>query len=57
MDWAWRTRIASLKLLQMAQFMPSGWVLHPGMRFQNAIWHVFLLVASMCLFAAIWISP
>jgi len=24
LDWAWRTRIASLKLLQMAPFMPSG---------------------------------
>ena len=26
---------------------------HPGMRYQNAIWHVFVLVASICLFAAI----
>ena len=29
---------------------------HPGMRFQNAIWHVFVLAASICFFAAIAIS-
>ncbi len=29
---------------------------HPGMRFQNAIWHGFVLVASICFFAAITIS-
>jgi hemolysin III len=29
---------------------------HPGMRFQNAIWHVFVLAASVCFFAAISIS-
>ncbi|WP_372993069.1 PAQR family membrane homeostasis protein TrhA [Sulfitobacter sp.] len=29
---------------------------HPGMRFQNAIWHGFVLAASICFFAAIAIS-
>ncbi|MEM6304226.1 MAG: hemolysin III family protein [Pseudomonadota bacterium] len=29
---------------------------HPGMRYQNAIWHVFVLSASICLFAAIAIG-
>ncbi|HDY95214.1 hypothetical protein LCGC14_0105630 [marine sediment metagenome] len=29
---------------------------HPGMRFQNAIWHSFVLTASICFFAAISIS-
>lgn len=29
---------------------------HSGMRFQNAIWHVFVLAASVCFFAAIAIS-
>ncbi|KIN60198.1 Hemolysin III [Sulfitobacter noctilucae] len=29
---------------------------HPGMRFQNAIWHSFVLLASVCLFAAIALS-
>ena len=29
---------------------------HPGMRFQNAIWHGLVLVASACLFAAIALS-
>ena len=29
---------------------------HPGMRYQNAIWHVFVLIASICFFAAIAIS-
>tara|TARA_R110002049_G_scaffold23781_4_gene84542 strand:- start:41541 stop:42161 length:621 start_codon:yes stop_codon:yes gene_type:complete len=29
---------------------------HPGMRYQNAIWHVFVLVATVCFFAAIAIS-
>ncbi|WP_340248419.1 PAQR family membrane homeostasis protein TrhA [Sulfitobacter pontiacus] len=29
---------------------------HPGMRFQNAIWHSFVLAASICFFAAISIS-
>ncbi len=29
---------------------------HPGMRFQNAIWHIFVLIASVCFFAAIAIS-
>ncbi len=26
---------------------------HPGMRYQNAIWHTFVLLASICLFFAI----
>lgn len=29
---------------------------HPGMRFQNAIWHVFVLLASSCLFGAVALS-
>lgn len=29
---------------------------HPGMRYQNAIWHSFVLLASICLFAAITLS-
>ena len=29
---------------------------HPGMRYQNAIWHVFVLVATACFFAAIALS-
>jgi len=29
---------------------------HPGMPFQNAIWHGFVLAASICFFAAIAIS-
>ncbi|MFK7836636.1 MAG: hemolysin III family protein [Sulfitobacter sp.] len=29
---------------------------HPGMRFQNAIWHSFVLVASTCLFGAVALS-
>ena len=29
---------------------------HPGMRYQNAIWHTFVLLASICLFAAIALS-
>jgi hemolysin III len=29
---------------------------HPGMQFQNAIWHVFVLAASICFFAAIALS-
>jgi hemolysin III len=29
---------------------------HPGMRFQNAVWHVFVLIASISLFAAIALS-
>ncbi len=29
---------------------------HPGMRFQNAIWHGIVLVASICFFAAIMVS-
>ncbi|EEB86320.1 PAQR family membrane homeostasis protein TrhA [Roseobacter sp. GAI101] len=29
---------------------------HPGMRFQNAIWHGFVLAASICFFSAIAIS-
>ena len=29
---------------------------HPGMRYQNAIWHVFVLIATACFFAAIALS-
>lgn len=29
---------------------------HPGMRFQNAIWHGYVLTASACLFVAVSIS-
>jgi len=29
---------------------------HPGMPYQNAIWHTFVLTASICLFAAIMLS-
>lgn len=29
---------------------------HPGMRFQNAIWHSFVLLASTCLFGAVALS-
>lgn len=29
---------------------------HPGMRYQNAIWHMFVLAASICFFAAIALS-
>jgi hemolysin III len=29
---------------------------HPGMRYQNAIWHIFVLTATACFFAAIAIS-
>ena len=29
---------------------------HPGMRYQNAIWHGIVLVASACLFAAVALS-
>ncbi|MEP5728397.1 MAG: hemolysin III family protein [Sulfitobacter sp.] len=29
---------------------------HPGMRYQNAIWHSFVLTASTCLFAAVAMS-
>lgn len=29
---------------------------HPGLRYQNAIWHLFVLVASLCLFGAIAIG-
>lgn len=29
---------------------------HPGMRFQNSIWHVFVLLASSCLFGAVALS-
>ncbi len=29
---------------------------HPGMRFQNAIWHGIVLCASICFFAAIMVS-
>jgi len=29
---------------------------HRGMRYQNAIWHVFVLAASICFFAAIALS-
>ena len=29
---------------------------HPGMRYQNAIWHSFVLLASICLFGAIALS-
>ena len=29
---------------------------HPGMRYQNAIWHMFVLAASICLFGAIALS-
>lgn len=29
---------------------------HPGMPYQNAIWHSFVLLASICLFAAIALS-
>lgn len=29
---------------------------HPGMRFQNAIWHILVLFASACLFGAIALS-
>ncbi len=29
---------------------------HPGMPFQNAIWHSFVLLASICLFCAIALS-
>ena len=29
---------------------------HPGMRFQNAIWHVFVMSASACFFSAVAIS-
>jgi len=29
---------------------------HKGMRYQNAIWHVFVLVASVCLYGAISVS-
>lgn len=29
---------------------------HPGMRYQNAIWHAFVLIATACFFAAIALS-
>lgn len=29
---------------------------HPGMRYQNAIWHSFVLLASTCLFGAVALS-
>ncbi|MBD3663960.1 PAQR family membrane homeostasis protein TrhA [Sulfitobacter aestuariivivens] len=29
---------------------------HPGMRYQNAVWHVFVLIASACLLGAIAIG-
>lgn len=29
---------------------------HPGMRYQNAIWHSFVLTASVCLFGAVALS-
>ena len=29
---------------------------HPGMRYQNAIWHGFVLAASTCLFGAVALS-
>ncbi|MDF1729049.1 MAG: hemolysin III family protein [Sulfitobacter sp.] len=29
---------------------------HPGMRYQNALWHVVVLAASICFFAAIALS-
>lgn len=29
---------------------------HPGMRFQNAIWHAYVLTASTCLFLAVALS-
>ena len=29
---------------------------HPGIRFQNAIWHGFVLIASICFFVAIALS-
>ncbi|MDG1169302.1 MAG: hemolysin III family protein [Sulfitobacter sp.] len=29
---------------------------HPGMRYQNAIWHAVVLLASICFFSAITIS-
>lgn len=29
---------------------------HPGMRYQNAVWHIFVLIASMSLFGAITLS-
>ena len=29
---------------------------HPGMRYQNAIWHSIVLLASACLFAAVALS-
>lgn len=33
------------------------WVFaHPGMRFQNAIWHGFVLTSSTCFFAAVVLS-
>ncbi len=50
---------AALTLIVVGGFIYSVGTLvyaHPGMRFQNAIWHVFVLAASMCLFTAIWIS-
>lgn len=38
-------------------YSAGTWVFaHPGMRFQNAIWHVFVLVASACLFGAVALS-
>ena len=29
---------------------------HPGMRYQNALWHCFVLIASASLFGAIAVS-
>lgn len=38
-------------------YSSGTWVYaHKGMRYQNAIWHVFVLVASICFFGAIALS-
>lgn len=38
-------------------YSAGTWVFaHPGMRFQNAIWHGFVLTASTCFFVAITLS-
>ncbi|WP_370402325.1 PAQR family membrane homeostasis protein TrhA [Sulfitobacter sp. JB4-11] len=38
-------------------YSAGTWVFaHPGMRYQNAIWHGFVLTASICFFAAVALS-
>lgn len=38
-------------------YSAGTWVFaHPGMRFQNAIWHGFVLTASTCFFTAVTLS-